>query len=223
MNLAFNSTVIALVPKSQSPNKIKDYRPISCCSIIYKCITRILTTRMKKYMLELISSNQSAFIGGRSIADNVLMAQELVKRYGRKTLSSRCVIKVDIQKAFDSVDWGFLMDILEVMKFPTQFIGWIKGCITHPRFSISVNGGLVGYFKRERGVRQGNPLSFYLFVLAMNVLSKMFDATVMHGVISYHPKCKKVTITHIYFSDDLLIFTKEKLEFVISVQNLLLC
>ena len=74
LNPAFNSTVIALVPKSQSPNSIKDYQPISCCSIIYKCITRILTTRMKQYMPELISSNQSAFIRGRSIADNVLMA-----------------------------------------------------------------------------------------------------------------------------------------------------
>ena len=96
LNPAFNSTIIALVPKKQAPNSIRDYRPISCCSVIYKCIARILTTRMKKYMPDLISGNQSAFICGRSIADNVLMVQELVRGYGRKSLSPRCAIKVDL-------------------------------------------------------------------------------------------------------------------------------
>ena len=93
---AFNSTSIALVPKSQNPTYIKDYRPISCCSVVYKCITKILSNRLKHYMPKLIGKNQSAFVPGKSIADNVLLAQEMVRGYARKTLSPRCAIKVDL-------------------------------------------------------------------------------------------------------------------------------
>ena len=84
---AFNSTCIALVPKSSCHNSIKDYRPISCCSVIYKCITKIIANRLKQFLPVIISGNQSAFIGGRSIADNVLLVHELVKGYGRRSLS----------------------------------------------------------------------------------------------------------------------------------------
>ena len=103
MLAAFNSTIITLVPKKQSPSNIRDFRPISCCSVIYKCITKIIANRLKQYMPKLVSNNQSAFISGRSIADNVLLAQELVRGYARTTLSPRCAIEVDLQKAFDSL------------------------------------------------------------------------------------------------------------------------
>ena len=93
---AFNSTIITLVPKKQNPNSIRDFRPISCCSVIYKYITMIIANRLNQYMPKLISNNQSAFIAGRSIIDNVLLAQELVRGYACNTLSSRCAIKVDL-------------------------------------------------------------------------------------------------------------------------------
>ena len=96
MLLAFNSTSISLVPKTQSLYTIKDFRPISCCTVVYKCITKILSNRLKSHMSAIISCNQSDFIAGRSITDNMLMAQELVKGYGHNTLSLRCAIKVDL-------------------------------------------------------------------------------------------------------------------------------
>ena len=113
------------------------------------------------------------------------------------------------------------MDILYALKFPCRFVEWIKGCITNPMFSISINGGLVSYFKGARGIRQGDPLSFYSFVLAMNVLYRLLDATTKYSVFQFHPKCKRVPITHFYFADDLLIFAKGKLESVVGIQKVL--
>ena len=221
LHTAFNSTIIALVPKCQNPNSIKDFRPISCCSVIYKCITKIMSNRLKKFLPAIISGNQSAFISGRSITDNILMAQELVKGYGRSTLSPRCAIKVDLQKAFDSLNWKFILDVLAALKFPAPFINWTRICLTGSRFSISINGGLVGYFKGSRGVRQGDPLSPYLFVMAINVLSKLLDAAAMHGVFQHHPKCKRVRITHVCFADDLLIFVKGNMDSIKGIQHVL--
>ena len=165
-----------------------------------------MANRMKQFMPTLVGNNQCAFIPRRSISDNILMAQELVRGYNRSSLSPRCAIKIDLQKAFDTLDWNFILEVLSAMKFPRQFIGWIRSCLTTSMFSLSINGGLVGFFKGIRGVRQGDPLSPYLFVIAINVLSKLLDAAAEYGVISYHPKCKKIKLTHLSFADDLLIF-----------------
>ncbi|XP_039064930.1 uncharacterized protein LOC120210236 [Hibiscus syriacus] len=141
---AFNATSIVLVPKSPNACMPKEFRPISCCSMIYKTITRILVTRLALFFPGMISPNQSAFVKGSNIADNTLLAQEVVRGYSRKNLSPRCTIKIDLQKAFDSICWDFLMNVLEALGLLEVFCGWIKACITTPRFSISLNGSLVG-------------------------------------------------------------------------------
>ena len=111
---------------------MKEFRPISCCSVVYKCITKILTNRLKKILPTVIGKTQSAFIHGRSIVDNRLMAQEIVRGYGRTILSARCAMKIDLQKAFDSLDWEFLLKVLSALKIPSLFISWIRSCITTP-------------------------------------------------------------------------------------------
>ena len=151
MHPAFNSTIVSLVPKSNNPNSIRDFRPISCCSVIYKCITKILANRLKEFLPAVVGKNQCSFVSRRNITDNILMAQELVRGYGRVNLSPRCAIKIDLQKAFDSLDWKFILEVLVALKMPRIFVEWIRTCLTGAMFSISINGGLVGYFKGARG------------------------------------------------------------------------
>ena len=126
---------------------MRDFRPISCYSVIYKSITKILAMRLQKFLPGIIGRSQCAFIEERRISDNISMAQELVKGYGRTTLSPRCAIKIDIQKAFDSLNWDFVLDILTVLRIPPIFISWIRSCLTSPMFSISLNEGLTGFLK----------------------------------------------------------------------------
>ncbi|XP_039042960.1 uncharacterized protein LOC120182004 [Hibiscus syriacus] len=163
----------------------------------------------------------SAFVKGRNIADNTLLAQEIVKGYSMKNLSPRCTIKVDLQKAFDSICWDFFMIVLEAMGLLEVFCGWIKACITTLSYSISLNGSLVGFFKGAKGVRQGDLLSPYLFVIVMNVLSTLLDAAAMNGVFRFHPKCKRIPLTHLCFADDLLLFCHGSLDALLGVVSTL--
>lgn len=217
-----NSTILALVPKKEKADRMKDFRPISCCNVVYKCITKVITNRMKGVLPDVISLNQTAFVQGRRISDNVLLAHELVRNYHRQGITPRCAIKIDLMKAFDSLNWDFILNCLKVMGFPLSFLRWIKGCITSPYFSVAVNGSLCGYFAGQRGLRQGDPLSPYLFVIAMEVFSKLLDTAADEGRIGFHPRCKSIKLTHLCFADDLFLFTngsKESLVAILEVLN----
>ncbi|XP_071739260.1 uncharacterized protein [Rutidosis leptorrhynchoides] len=120
-----NHTVITLLPKVQTPSKITDYHPISCCNVIYKCISKVITNRIKLSLDEVVSCNWLAFIFGRRISDNILLTQELMKDYHTDKGVTRCAFKVDIQKAYDIVDWGFLENVLRGFGYPAIMVQWI--------------------------------------------------------------------------------------------------
>ncbi|GKB53018.1 RNA-directed DNA polymerase, eukaryota, reverse transcriptase zinc-binding domain protein, partial [Tanacetum coccineum] len=166
-----NSTLISLVPKIQTPQRVSDFRPIACCNVIYKCISKILTEMIKGCLDKLVSKNQSALIPNRHIQDNIMLAQELFKGYDRKMGPKRVALKVDIQKAYDTVNWQFLEDILRGFGFHSKMVNWIMKCVTTTSFSICVNEDGCGYFKGGRGLRQGDPMSPYLFTLVMDILT----------------------------------------------------
>jgi len=202
-----NSTILALIPKKLESKEMKDYRPISCCNVMYKVISKILANRLKLLLPQFIAGNQSSFVKDRLLIENVLLATDLVKDYHKDSISERCAIKIDISKASDSVQWSFLINTLTAMHFPEMFIHWIRLCITTPSFSVQVNGELAGFFQSSRGLRQGCALSPYLFVICMDVLSKLLDKVVGIGRIGYHPHCKRMGLTHLSFADDLMILT----------------
>lgn len=114
----WNATALTLVPKLGCPLTMNDYRPIACCNVVYKCITKILALRLQPILPFIIDQSQAAFVKGRSISDNILLMQELVRSYHKDVLPRRCAIKIDLMKAFDSVDWDFLFDVMHAMAFP---------------------------------------------------------------------------------------------------------
>ncbi|KAL2248467.1 UNVERIFIED_CONTAM: hypothetical protein Sindi_2699000 [Sesamum indicum] len=160
-----NHTIIALVPKSDHSTYVADYRPISCCNVIYKAITKIISNRLAPALEHLIDRCQVAFVGGRNITDNIFLAQEMVRQYSRKRISPRCTINIDLRKAFDLVSWTFLSRVLHGYGFPPLFISWIMECVCNSSFSVAMNGSLHGFFPGKKGLRQGDPMSPALFLL----------------------------------------------------------
>ncbi|KAL9661564.1 hypothetical protein QQ045_026388 [Rhodiola kirilowii] len=107
MPVSLSSTYVALVPKNKNPNSPKDYRPINCCNVVYKIIASVLANRLKSFLPDLIGPSQSAYVHCRSIVHNICLAQELLSQYNRKNISKRCILKIDIGKAYDTVDCDF--------------------------------------------------------------------------------------------------------------------
>lgn len=203
-----NHTIISLIPKTSHDPTVSDYRPISCCSVIYKVITKILASRLSLVIEDLIDPCQAAFMAGRNITDNIFLAQEIIRQYSRKRISPRCMIQVDIRKAYDSVSWAFLRQILHGFGFPVRFIGWVMECVSTPSFSIALNGSLHGFIVGKKGLRQGDPMSPLLFLLCMEFLSRIIKCKTTNSEFNFHPRCEKLGISHLAFADDLMLFAR---------------
>ncbi|XP_074271245.1 uncharacterized protein LOC141595173 [Silene latifolia] len=221
MSKQANSTLLALIPKKKVSSTVMDFRPISCCTTFYKTVSKIISTRLSTVLPLLVGPEQAAFVKGRSIHENIMLSQSLVKGYGRKYLTPRCLIKVDIRKAFDSLQWSFIENMLTALKFPPQFISWIMGCLTSSWISIKLNGSVHGFFQGKSGVRQGDPLSPYIFVLSMEILSRYLRCLNSHPQVSLHPKCSKMKLTHLIFADDLMVFIRGDVPSVQAVSQTL--
>lgn len=175
MPTGVNATIFSLIPKTTTAQTMKDYRPIACCNLLYKVISKVLANRLKIIFPAAVEANQCAFITERLLLENVLLASELVTGYHKTTNKEKCAIKFDISKAFDTVKWSFITSVLQAMGLPPQFIQWIRLCISTAAFSVAVNGSLEGFFTSARGIRQGCSLSPYLYVILNNVLSKLLN------------------------------------------------
>lgn len=146
-----NTTILALISKKNEAMEMNDYLLISLCNVLYKVISKILANRIKHILLSIISQNQSAFIKERILMENVLLATERVNDYHKESISARCAMKIDISKAFDSVQWSFLLNTLTALNFSPKFIHWINLCISSESFSVKFNGELACFSEVSEG------------------------------------------------------------------------
>jgi hypothetical protein len=206
---SINVTFLALIPKKPGARECKDFRPISLITGMYKIIAKVLANRLSEVLSKLISASQNAFVGGRQILDSVLVANEgLDSRL--KSGSPGMLCKLDIEKAYDHVNWNFLLYMLRRCGFSERWRQWIYTCISTARFSVLVNGSAHGFFTTSRGLRQGDPLSPLLFIIVMEALSRMLERAVAGGYISGFSvgdsTGAELSISHSLFADDTLIF-----------------
>ncbi|KZV58610.1 hypothetical protein F511_11258 [Dorcoceras hygrometricum] len=203
---SFTSTTISLIPKCEGPRAWSDFRPISLCNVTNKIISKLLYSRLRNVVGRLISPNQSGFVPGRLISDNILLAQELTHRLNCKTHGGNVILKLDMAKAYDRVQWSFLLNIMRHLGFSDTVVGMVSRCISACHFSININGTSAGFFKSTRGLRQGDPLSPLLFILGTEYLSRGLDRLFLsRPSLSYNSGCD-VRISHLAYADDIVIF-----------------
>ncbi|GKA86255.1 putative RNA-directed DNA polymerase, eukaryota, reverse transcriptase zinc-binding domain protein [Tanacetum coccineum] len=164
-----NSLFFTLIPKVSNPLYIKDFRPISRIGFQYKIVAKILANKLSKVMDSIISHEQSAFISGRQILNGPLILSEVIE-WNKKKKKKMLLFKVDFEKAFDSVSWGFLNHVMERLGFSSTWRKWIMAGLKSSRASILVNGSPTSEFSLKRGLRQGDPLSPFLFIIVMEGL-----------------------------------------------------
>ncbi|XP_062093733.1 uncharacterized protein LOC133799749 [Humulus lupulus] len=203
-----NGTILSLIPKVDSPTKATYYRPIAYCNTLYKCISKMICFRLANVLPVIIHQNQGAFIKNRQLAHNILILQDILHGYTRKNISPRCVLKIDLSRAYDSIDWVFMEDILRAFCFPRRFIQWIMTCLTGTSYTLMFNGRLQGSFEGRKGLRQGDPISPLIFVLVKEYLTRLLKQASHQREFRFHPMCKHLQLVNLCFADDLILFCK---------------
>ncbi|GKC99102.1 putative RNA-directed DNA polymerase, eukaryota, reverse transcriptase zinc-binding domain protein [Tanacetum coccineum] len=201
-----NSSFIALIPKVFNATLITDFRPISLIGCQYKIVGKILANRLSMVIGSCISPEQSAFIKGRNILDGPLILNEVIEWY-RKRKKQLMIFKVDFEKAFDSLRWDFLYLVMAKLGFGIRWRNWIKGCLRHARSSVLVNGSPTVEFEISKGLRQDDPLSPFLFILAMEGLHALICKALNCGInTGAYIEKDNLRISHLIYADD-VIFT----------------
>ncbi|XP_045822398.1 uncharacterized protein LOC123915305 [Trifolium pratense] len=173
-----------------------------------KIITKILAGRLSLIATKIISP-QRGFIPERHISDCVIITSEAINVLSKKSYAGNIALKIDIRKAFDTLDWNFLLSVLKHFGFCATFCAWIEEILLSARLSVLVNGKLAGFFNCTRGVRQGDPLSPLLFCIAEEVLSRSISNALLNGELSLMTHCRNTPIPfHVLYADDIMVFCK---------------
>jgi hypothetical protein len=177
-----NTAFITLLPKKVDPIQVKDYRPISLIHCFAKLVTKIMANRLAPLLPNLVSKNQSAFVKGRNIQDNFLLVQQLARCLHRKK-EPHILLKLDILKAFDSVSWSFMLDVLQQLGFGRRWCNLLCLLLSTSSTQVLVNGEHGDLILHQRRLRQGDPLSPMLFILVMDILNSLISYASREGLL----------------------------------------
>lgn len=220
---AVNDTDICLIPKIARPEFINQFRPISLCNVTYKIITKVIVNRLKPIMPSIISPYQTGFIPTRSIHENIVVAQELLHSMGKmRGKNGFFAIKVDLAKAYDKVRWSFINLVLSELGMPPSLRNLIMECVSTVNTNVLWNGRRSESFTPQRGIRQGDPMSPYLFVMCMDKLTHLIEEEVEASRwVPIRAGRSGPQVSHLMFADDLLLFGKATDATMTSVLNAL--
>ncbi|GKV05043.1 hypothetical protein SLEP1_g17092 [Rubroshorea leprosula] len=201
-----NSSFIVLVPKVNNPQRIEEYRPISLIGAVYKILAKLLANRLKKVLDQVIGKQQMAFISGRQLMDGVVIANEVVDEAKKKKRKS-FLFKIDFEKAYDKVCWKFLECMMQKLGFCDTWRRWIMECLRTSQVSVLVNGSPTRQFNISQGLRQGDPLSPFLFLIVAEGLNGMITTVVQKGLMEgVEVGSKGFKVSHLQFADDTILF-----------------
>jgi hypothetical protein len=209
---SFTNYFVALIPKVNSPFSLGDFRPISLLGCLYKVIAKVLTARLATVMDRLVTQTQSAFIKGRQLVDGVVVINEVVD-LARRNGQSCLIFKVDFEKAYDSVEWSFLDYMLGRFGFCTKWRDWIRACVFAGSMSVLINGSPSEEINIQRGLKQGDPLAPFLFLLVAEGLGGLMKRAVeINRFRGFKVGGSDVVISHLQYADDTICVGEATIE-----------
>ncbi|KAJ4784621.1 RNA-directed DNA polymerase (reverse transcriptase)-related family protein [Rhynchospora pubera] len=203
-----NTSLIALIPKFDEASVPADFRPISIVHSIQRILSKIMTLRLTPFLQFIVTVNQTGFLQQRSIIDNFLYAQEVIS-HAAKANAPLAVFKADVHKAFDTLSWSFISKVFSALHFSQSFINKMVGCILSGSSRVVINGIAGKPVILKRGVRQGDPMSPYIFIIAFDFLSRWIAKLNATGAI---PVSIPGMHSSLYFADDAMLFFKPTLQ-----------
>eukprot|EP00253_Pinus_taeda_P002817 PITA_02817 len=200
-----NATFIAVIPKVEKPCKLDKFKLIALCNIIYKIVSKIIATRLKLLLPLIISPEQSGYVEGRQITDEIILTHEIIHSLNISK-KRRMLLKLDLSKAFDRLIWNYIEKILLDFGFNASWVRWIMSLITFSFFYVLINGIPSETFHPTRGIRQGDPLSPFLFIIMVEGLGRSIkhaQQTAHLKGLSFH---NSPVFTHQQFVDDNMLY-----------------
>ncbi|XP_042483480.1 uncharacterized protein LOC122063840, partial [Macadamia integrifolia] len=210
-----NNSFLVLIPKMEGATSLDKFRPICMQNFFCKILSKVMATRLSSLLPKLISEEQGAFQKGKVIQTNISLASELANLMFEGTRGGGMGIKIDIQKAFDTISWSFLFKVLKKFGFPDTWIDWLHQILRTSRISVLLNGGPVGFFGVERGLRQGDPISPLLFILAEEVLCRGIRLMLQDKKLQAIKGPRGVQMPgFLLFADDIFFFLNGSIRYV---------
>lgn len=219
-----NRTFFRLIPKGSGPKLVSDYRPIALCNVTYTIISKILSLRLRPILQCIFGENHSAFIKDRAISDNILITHELLHYLKTSEAKVNCfmAVETDMSKACDRLEWDFIRIVLERLGFATIWIEWIMTCISSVSYSYLLDDSIHGNVKTSREIRQGDPLSPYIFIICGEVLSGLCRQAHSSGhMTGLRVATGSPRINHLLFADDTIFFLQTDVDSCAALSGIL--